>query len=206
MGLFASFAQQVAIALENAYRYQDLLRSHEELLAAQADLVRKTRMATMGEIAAAVSHETRNFLGALSTCVQILRTNPHITGPDAELLDIIQSGSQWFNEIISEVSALGRPSPPHFQGVDLHELIDETFAILQRDDRCPSSIVIHRQFDPSLQKVQVDRDQLGQVFRHLFLNAVQAMGDQGQLQVQIQRVDSQVKIFVRDTGPGIPTT
>jgi signal transduction histidine kinase len=206
MGLFASFAQQVAIALENAHCYQDLQHSYQELLAAQADLVRKTRMATIGEIAAAVSHETRNFLGALSTCVQLLQKNPHITGPDAELLDIIQSGSQWFNEVVSEVSALGCSSPPHFQDVDLHELIDETFALLQRDDRCPSSIVIRRQFDPSLQKVQVDRDQLGQVFRHLFLNAVQAMGDQGQLQVQTQRVDSQVKIFVRDTGPGIPTT
>ena len=206
MGLFASFAQQVAIALENAYRYQDLLRSHEELLAAQADLVRKTRMATMGEIAAAVSHETRNFLGALSTCVQILRTNPHITGPDAELLDIIQSGSQWFNEVVSEVSALGCSSPPHFQEVDLHELINETLALLQRGDQCPSSIVIRRQFDPAVQKVQADRDQLRQVFRHLFLNAVQAMGEQGELQVETDRLDNQVKIFVRDTGPGIPTT
>ncbi len=206
MGLFASFAQQVAIALENAYRYQDLLRSHEELLAAQADLVRKTRMATMGEIAAAVSHETRNFLGALSTCVQILRTNPHITGPDAELLDIIQSGSQWFNEVVSEVSALGCSSPPHFQEVDLHELINETLALLQRGDQCPSSIVIHRQFDPAVQKVQADRDQLRQVFRHLFLNAVQAMGEQGELQVETDRLDNQVKIFVRDTGPGIPMT
>ncbi len=61
----------------------DLHQSHQELLVAQTELVRKTRMAAMGEIAAAVAHETRNPLGALSNCVQLLRMNPHLTGDDA---------------------------------------------------------------------------------------------------------------------------
>jgi len=178
----------------------------EELLAAQAELVRKIRMAAIGEVAAAVAHEARNLLGALSTCVQLLRMNPHITGEEADLLDIIQTGSQRLDEIVSDLLAFGRPRPPRFEEVDLHELIDETFALLKRDDRCPSSIVFLHQFDPSLQKVRADRDQLRQVFWNLFLNAVQAMGEKGMLHVETRSVGSQVKVLVRDTGPGIPTT
>lgn len=204
--LFASFAQQAAIALENAYRYQDLQRSYQELLATQEELVRKARMATIGEIARAVSHETHNFLGALSTCVQLLRSNPHIAGRDAELLDIIESGTQWFTEIVSQISTLGCSAPPRFEELDLHELIDETLAILQRDARCPAAVVVHQQAAPSPQKVRGDRDQLRQVFQSLFLNAVQAMREEGELHVETQRMENQVKILVRDTGPGIATT
>jgi len=178
----------------------------EEFLAIQAELAKKTRMAAIGEVADTVAHEARNLLGALSTCVQLLRMNPHITREEAELLDIIQTGSHRLDEIASDLLALGRPRPPHFQEVDLHELIGETFALLKRDDRCPSSIVCLRQFDPSLQKVRADRDQLRQVFWNLFLNAVQAMGEKGMLRVETQSAGSQVKVLVRDTGPGIPTT
>lgn len=199
-------AQQAAIAMENARLYQDLQDSHQELLAAQTELVRKTRMATMGEIAAMVAHETRNPLGALSNCVQLLWANPHIIGEDAELLDIIQKETQRLNQIVSDFLAFGRPRAPHFQDVDLHELINEAFALLQRDDRCSSSIVFHRQFDASLEKVWADRDQLRQVFWNLFLNAVQAMKESGTLQVETRNTTSGVEILVRDTGPGIPKT
>lgn len=204
--LFGSFAQQAAIGLENAHLYQDLQHSHHELMAAQAQLVRKTRMAAMGEIAAAVAHETRNPLGALSNCVQLLWKNPHLTGEDAELLDIIRTESQRLNEIVSDFLAFGRPRPPHFQEVDLHELIDETLALVQRDDRCSSSILFSRQFDSFLQKVRADRDQLRQVFWNLLLNAVQAMKEKGTLHVESRNTATGVAVLVRDTGPGIPRT
>ena len=202
--LLNALADQAAIAIDKAKLFQDLQHSHQELLAAQAALVRKTRMAAMGEIAAVVAHETRNPLGALNNCVQLLQMNPHITGEDAELLDILQTESQRLNQIVSDFLAFGRPRPPQFQEVDLHELIDEALAMLQRDDRCPPAIVTIRKFDPSLPKVWIDRDQLRQVVWNLFLNALQAMGEEGELLVETRRVDSQAEFLVRDTGPGVP--
>jgi len=196
-------AQQAAIAMENAGLYQDLRRAHEEVLAAQAEVVQKTRMAAMGEIAAAVAHETRNPLGALSNCVQMLRMNPHVTGEDAELLDIMQAETERLNKIVSDFLAFGRPRPPQFQEVDLHEVIDETLAMLQRDQQCSPSIVFLRAFESRLPRIRGDRDQLREVFWNLFLNAVQAMGAQGTLGVETRRPDSRVEVRVRDTGPGV---
>jgi len=204
--LLSALSDQAAIAIDKATLYQDLQQSHQELLAAQAELVRKTRMAAIGEIAAVVAHETRNPLGALNNCVQLLRVNPNITGEDAELLQIIETESRRLNEIVSDFLAFGRPRPPEFQEVDLHELIDETSAALQRDDRCPSSISLLRQFDPSLPRVWADRDQLRQVLWNLFLNAVQAMGGKGELLVQTRCLNGHAEIAIRDTGPGIRRT
>ncbi len=178
--------------------------AQDSQMATQADLIRKARTEAIGDIAAVLSHEARNLLGALGTCVQILRRNPHITGEDAELLDIIKTGSRRLSEIVSEFSAYGCPRSLHFQEVDLHELIEETLVVLQRDDRFSSSIFIRRQYDPSLHNIKADRDQLGQVFWNLFLNAVQAIGDQGQLWVETRRVGREIEILVQDTGPGIP--
>jgi len=197
-------AHQAAIAMENARLYQDLRQSHNELVNAQAELVWKTRMAAMGEIAAAVAHEVRNPLGALSNCIQLLRGNPAITGEDAELLTIMQNESKRLNEIISDFLAFGRPRAPRFTPVDLHELIDETWALLQRDDRCPATIAFARRFDRALTPVAADRDQMRQVFWNLFLNAVRAMRDEGTLGVETRHTDGGVEILVRDTGPGIP--
>ena len=206
VSLLASLAQQAAIALENARLYQDLRQSHHELVSAQAELVRTTRMAAMGEIAAAVAHEARNPLGALSNCVELLRSNPHITGEDAELLTIMQSESKRLNDIVSDFLAFGRPRAPQFAPVDLHELIAATWTLLQRDDRCPASIRFERRFDETLTSVVADHDQLRQVFWNLLLNAVQAMREGGTLSVETRRVGRHVEVLVRDTGPGIPAS
>lgn len=181
-------------------------RVHQELLAAQEELVQKTRMAAMGEIGAVVAHEIRNPLGALSNCVELLRTNAQLTGEDKELLKIVQAETQRLNEIVSEFLAFGRPRPPRFDEVDLHELLDETLAFLQRDDRCAPSVTVVRRFAPALPKVRADRDQVRQVFWNLFLNAVQVMGEGGTLRIDTRRAGGEVEIVVRDTGPRIPAT
>jgi signal transduction histidine kinase len=204
VSLLTSLAQQAAIALENARLYQDLRMSHHELVSAQTELVRTTRMAAMGEIAAAVAHEARNPLGALNNCVQLLRGNPHITGEDAELLTIMLSESKRLNDIVSDFLTFGRPRPPQFASVDLHELIEATWTLLQRDDRCPASIGFERRFDDTCTSVMADRDQLRQVFWNLLLNAVQAMREGGTLSVGTRRGDHHVEVLVQDTGPGIP--
>jgi signal transduction histidine kinase len=204
IALLASFAQQAAISLENARLYQDLRASNEGLVAAQEELVRKTRMAALGQIAAVVAHEARNPLGALSNCVQLLRANPFIGGEDAELLAIVQAETQRLNEIVSDFLAFGRPRPPQFDEVDLPEAVHATFALLRRDDRCPGSVNLVSKFDPDLPPVRGDHDQLRQVFWNLFLNAVQAMPGGGELAVETRSLGDRVEVSVRDSGPGIP--
>jgi len=204
--LLERMARQAAIAMENARLYQNLKTSNAEIVAAQEQLVQQTRMAAIGEIAAAVAHEARNPLGAISNCVQMLRANSTLTGEDAELLKIVHTETQRLNEIVSDFLAFGRPKRPQFQGVDIHELVDTTVALLRHDDRWPTTVTVVTKFDPTLPLLQADRDQLRQVLWNLCLNAAQAMGDSGELRVETSRHGNLAEILVQDTGPGITSS
>ena len=173
---------------------------------AEPELFRKAQTETLSAVASVLGHESRNLLGALGTCVQILRRNPHMTKEDTELLDIIQSGADRLNEIVSELSTFANPLPPRRQPVDLHALIDETLIRVKRDERCSPSLVVNREFDPAVREVWADRELLGQALWHLCLNAVQAVGDRGTLRVETCNMRGKAEIKVRDTGPGIPPT
>jgi signal transduction histidine kinase len=201
--LLERMARQAAIAMENARLYQELKASNAEIVAAQEQLVHQTRMAAIGEISAAVAHEARNPLGAISNCVQMLRANSTLTGEDDELLKIVHTETQRLNEIVSDFLAFGRPKPPQFQPVEIHELVETTLALLRRDDRWPTAITVITKFDPVLPMLHADRDQLRQVLWNLFLNAAQAMGDNGELRVETSCRGDMAEILVQDTGPGI---
>jgi signal transduction histidine kinase len=200
----SQMARQAAIAMENARLYDSLKRSHEALSAAQDELVRQTRMAAIGQIAAAVAHEIRNPLSALSTCVQLLRRDLPAGSEDAELIQIIQTESRRLNEIVSDFLTFGRPRPPRWEAVAMADVIQEAIALLQRDPRCSPAIAFDLMFDPTLPTVAADRDQLHQVFWNLCLNAVQAMGPEGKLRVETWQADGRAVIRIEDTGPGIP--
>lgn len=176
----------------------------EELKGAQDEVVRKTRLAAIGEIAAVMAHETRNPLGAISNSAQILKKHAPLSEENAELLDIIKSEADRLSTIVSDFLAYGRPRSPVFQQVDLHETLDEAVRLLRRDDRCPASIVVERDYGASPLSLRADPDQLRQVFWNLLINAVQAMGRAGTITVQTREVEGLVHIAVRDTGRGIP--
>lgn len=175
----------------------------DDLTRAQADLVRKTRLAAIGEIAAAVAHETRNPLGALSNCVQLLRHTDGLSAESVELLAMIRVEADRLNRIVTDFLRFGHPRPPQLEPFALHELIDDTLALLEHD-RAGAPLEICRRFDSSIAKIDVDHDQLHQALWNIFVNSAQAMGDGGTLTIETRRVPAGVEIAVRDTGRGIP--
>ncbi|MGH7811487.1 MAG: two-component system sensor histidine kinase NtrB [Candidatus Binatia bacterium] len=164
---------------------------------------RQIRLDTIGRVAAALRHESRNLFGALGTCVQVLRRNPHLTTDDVELLDIMHSGANRFGEIIAQFAIFRHAEPPQFQTENLHVLIEETWTRLRGDERCSAQIVFERHFDPGIVLIQAARERLRQVLWELFLNAAQAMGNQGALEVETRRAGAAIHVTVRDSGPGI---
>src|SRR5204863_1081460 len=85
LGEIAAAFNAMTTSLEDVIA--DLQRSHVALAAAQDEAVRHARLVAIGEMSAAVAHEIRNPLAALSNCVQMLRDSPHRQADDAELLE-----------------------------------------------------------------------------------------------------------------------
>jgi len=160
------------------------------------------RLDTIGKVAAVLSHESRNLLGALGTCVQVLRRNPHLTADDLEMLDILQSGGRRLSEIIGQFAAFRRAGIAG-NPVDLHALLQEILTRLCQDERCSAQIVIQRRFDPEIKFVSADADGLRQALWELCLNGAQAIGKQGTLEISTRQTGKNIIIAVSDSGRGI---
>ncbi len=170
----------------------------------EAALRRELRLKTIGEVAAVLSHESRNLLGALGTCSQLLKRNPNLTPEELELLDILQSGAHRLSEIIAEFSVFRVNSTRYSSIVNLHELIDETLESLSRDERWSPELVVQRTFEPGLPMITADHERLRQMIWQLLLNAGQAQGKSGRIEVATARKGTAVRIVVGDQGIGIP--
>ncbi|WP_082574163.1 ATP-binding protein [Cellulomonas sp. Root137] len=88
------------------------------------------------------------------------------------------------------------------QTVDVHELLDSTVTMLER--QLGEGITVVRDYDRTLPPIHVFAAELNQVWTNLIDNAAQAMEGAGTLTLRTRRVDDWLEVEVGDTGPGIP--
>jgi two-component system sensor histidine kinase HydH len=107
------------------------------------------------------------------------------------------------NRVISELLEFARPSKLNLKLSDLNELLKHSARLIQQEATA-KNIQIHLNLTPDAVEAEVDPDRLTQCFLNLYLNALQAMKNGGQLAiVSATRVDSSVSFDIRDNGSGI---
>ena len=169
---------------------------------AEAQLVRKEKLAVLGQLAGSVGHELRNPLGVMSNAVYYLEmVQPAAPDDVREYHGILRAQVALAERIIGDLLDFSRVRPPQRETVTVSRLFDEQLARLP----LPSGVRLDRQGGEDDLTVSVDPVQIGQVLYNLLLNAVQAMdGGGGVLTVGARRGDGLVHLEVADTGPGIP--
>jgi signal transduction histidine kinase len=185
-------AAQAGMVIENAQTFHALRE-------AQAELVRKERLATLGQLAGGVGHELRNPLGVIKNSVYYLS----MILPDNEKvrkhLGILDREVAACNRIVTELLDFGR--------VKTASRAPTNVTAIARDaiDRVtvPETIALRLLLDKSLPPVLVDRQQADQILVNLLTNAVQAMPDGGTLALETGCREDGVFVAVEDTGTGI---
>lgn len=171
-----------------------------ELQAAQDRLIQQERLATLGQLTATVSHELRNPLGIISNAVYYLKRK--IGGDDAKVdqyLDMIAREVGASNRIICDLLETSRTKTPILQWVNL----DKQLEILLKDLSLPAGIRWRYRAHPQPFYLRVDPQQLRQVLHNLILNAVQAMGDDGRIELEVCEGADGYELRLSDSGPGI---
>ncbi len=183
-------------------RTADLQSAMTRLQDTQDELVRKEKLATIGQLASSVGHELRNPLGVMSNSVYILeRTIESPTPQVKEYLRLLNAQIRLSERIVGDLLDSARNQTPQRRTVDVRSLVTEQL------DRVsvPSNVKVEVVVDEGLPRVHVDPDQVGQILVNLLTNAAQAMDNQpGLLRVHARNGDGRVHIDVRDTGPGVP--
>ncbi len=199
-----------AEAEEKARKTQEMLlyqQRHARALAeaelenVKDELVRKTRLAAVGQVAASIAHELRNPLGAIRNAAYMLerRANPSDMRW-VEYMEIIQRASSTGDRIISDLLNMTRNKPPSRQKLDLCEEVRnacDRFADHPRIRFVDS--IGQRPYE-----IFADAGQLQQIFQNLFTNAIEAMEGEGEIVIHAEASGDMDHIVVRDQGPGIP--
>jgi PAS domain S-box-containing protein len=182
-------------------------RKHAEQL--QADLTHASRVSTMGELVASISHElaqplTVTTANARASLRWLQRDPPEVTEARKGTGKIIEAGTL-ASEIINRLRSLYKKAPPKRELVAINEVIGEMAGMLGSEAR-RHGVSIYTDIKDDLPLTVADRVQLQQVLMNLMLNGIEAIKDSGGVVTLKSRLgeDGQIEISVNDTGPGLP--
>ncbi|MDM9384655.1 ATP-binding protein [Chlorogloeopsis sp. ULAP01] len=120
------------------------------------------------------------------------------------LLDVLKQGTTRISELVKAVKAYSYMDQSSLQEVDVHEGLESTLTILSYKLRKKSGIVVTREYDPNLPRISAYGTELNQVWTNLIDNAIDALGEFGQIWVRTAREIDYVLVEIADNGPGIP--
>lgn len=192
-------------AAEAAARESD--RRFREL---QAELAHANRIATVGQLAAAIAHDVRQpLVGVISSAgagLNWLATTPPNDEAVRRSLERVISEGHRAAGVLESTRALFKGTPLVPEAIDLNATILNALPLVQ-GEATRRSIVVSTNLDKSLPEVPGDRIQLQQVVLNLVMNAIEAMDGVNEkervLTLTTGREPDQVYVSVSDTGPGV---
>jgi signal transduction histidine kinase len=199
--LLSTLANQTAIAVENARLYQDLKRS-------KSYIRRADRLASLGTLTAGLAHEIRNPLVAIKTLTQLLPERLDDEEFRSQFLKIASGEVDRISSLVNELLDFARPSNPRWELEDINTILDGMILLISTETK-KKLINITKNYASNLPHVQIDREQIKQVFLNILLNAIDATSENGKITVKTRSFmkpdgEPYVQIEFTDTGCGIP--
>lgn len=184
---------------------QELSHAFEKMIGdletSQANLNRAAKLAVVGEMAAALSHEVRTPLGILRSSADVLKREPQLSKEGFEVLGFMVSETERLNNLVSSLIDAARPRLPVMTEFDLAELINKTMAMLAAQAQAKN---ISLQFNPQNPVIiHADSNQITQVLMNLLMNAIQILPQHGIIEVTLTEMNQMVEISIADNGEGV---
>lgn len=192
--------QEIIVELVDAHSYAKVMR--EESLTILHNAARQSLQG--------MAHEIKNPLGGLRGAAQLLEQ-------ELKGNELIEYTQIIINEADRLRNLIDRMITPNSKGyssdVNIHEVLEYVVNLVEAE--VPYMLDVVRDYDPSLPVVNVDREQLIQVFLNIIRNAVQAIDEEGKITLRsriIRRTTIRqhyykiaVQIEIIDDGPGVPS-
>jgi two-component system, NtrC family, sensor kinase len=209
------FFEVTATPIENpggGYRALIFLRDVTQKRMQELNVLQADKMSSIGILAAGVAHEINNPMNSVAGYAEALqrrlKSSPELLD-DKRLedfgpyLDVIIREVYRCKSIIDNLLSFSRKSDGSKGEVNLNAIIREVLQLLQHKSRY-ESILVRETLAEQLPVMHGDAGALRQVFLNLLLNAMQAISDEGTVEVATRCVPGWLEARVTDTGSGIP--
>jgi len=198
--------EQTHLTLQSEVR-----RLTAELEEKNRQLAKKNRLADLGQMAGHVAHEVRNHLVPLTLYLSMLRrrlrlpaSDKTLPGGEAEalrLVDKLESNIDAMRNMVQDLLNFTANRQPQRRRLDVAALITELVVEIQ--EQCRAQKIEVRQHVVGLVDVDVDGEMLRSALRNLLLNAMDALGQGGTIEVRAEDSGQGWQIAVCDNGEGI---
>ena len=186
----------------------DLAREFDAMAAAIEErehrLIRSERLATVGRMAAHITHEIRNPLASLGLNVELLGDEVGADNQEAhKLVTSIGKEVDRLSEITETYLRFVRLPKPKLEHEDLGALATSVLEFAG-GELALAGIKWSIDIEPNLPEVVADESQLRQALLNLVRNAKEAMSGGGRIRLEVGKAaEGQVRLVLADTGPGI---
>ena len=202
--LLAALIDQASFAMENAFLYQQ-----------QSDRLKRMfhtdKMSIMGQLAAGAAHEIRNPLTSIRSTIQYIKKDISDPGKKQLITNLLGEVDR-INEIIQGLLSFARPNIPQVETVDLNFVIQETVQLITTTAK-KKNIKLQYNNHSKNQIIKADPGQLKQVLLNILINSIQAIKDQGEINISIEEnenashvsyaIEEEIYIIISDNGKGI---
>lgn len=183
---------------------QKVERRTAEITDMQSQLLRSAKLASMGELVAGVAHEINNPLTGILMFASLSSKTPDLPQQVKDNLDLIVSETGRCAKIVRGLLEFARESFPEKKMNSINQIIEHTLELISHQTIF-QDVDVQYCGGEGLPELEVDADQLQQVFFNMFINAGQAMPNGGTLAITTSFVEKEnaVQIVIEDTGTGI---
>ena len=157
-GLIRTFRDLYESRQKLSATVDELKQAYDHLKNTQEELLESEKLASIGKMAAVISHEIRNPLAAIKNSAGIFKRHALLSSEDRELLGHHRQGDQQAGRLHHGFSGIREAPPPADDHDEPERLIEETTALLSHYDMSGGSLQIVRTLDPRLPDLRLDRN------------------------------------------------
>jgi signal transduction histidine kinase len=197
--------EMLSILLDNAVLAIENVAYYEERVTHLKHIYQTDRLAVIGQLAAGAAHEIRNPLTSIKSIIQYVKDDIKEDKKQLLMKTVLQEVDR-INDILTGLLSFSRQNNPVKHKFDLAVMIDQTLDFI-RNTKMKKRITLTATFYTPTIFIVADHDQLKQVLMNIVLNAMDAIDEAGEVEVDVRQAKMEgrpcITITVTDTGKGI---